>query len=386
VLTLTGPGGSGKTRLAVQAAAEVVDEREHGVWWVGLQAVRDPALVLPTIGSTLGAKGPLAEHVAGRHMLLPSGQRRAGGGLGARAGELLAACPNLTLLVTSREPLRLAAEQEYPVPPFVEQESVGFFFSRARSARPEFEDDGSVRAICDRLDHLPLALELAAARVKALSPRRSWSGSSEPAAPDRRRTRRAGAPEDAAGDDRLEPRAPLAGRAAALPAPRRLHGRWLARGGRGGRRRGSGHLQSLVEKSLLRFDGERYAMLETIREYAAGSCHESRNEGGSVRHAHGEFFLALAETADMSAESDYGRPYDILPPEQENSAGRDRSARRCGRDRARAPAGDRARELLGDHLTRSRGARTFESLLASWGRLEPPARPRVCAATPGTST
>ena len=85
-------------------------------------------------------------------------------------GGLLASCPRLALLVTSREPLRLAGEQEYPVPPFVEEEAVGFFFSRARAIRPEFEDDGSLRAICRRLDYLPLALELAAARVKALSP------------------------------------------------------------------------------------------------------------------------------------------------------------------------------------------------------------------------
>ena len=84
VLTLTGPGGSGKTRMAVQAAAEVVDEREHGVWWVGLQAVQDAALVLPAIGSTLGAKGDLAEHVANRQMLLRAGQPRAGGRVGAR--------------------------------------------------------------------------------------------------------------------------------------------------------------------------------------------------------------------------------------------------------------------------------------------------------------
>src|SRR5215213_6074818 len=70
VLTLTGPGGSGKTRMAVQAAAEVVEEREHGVWWVGLQAVTEAALVLPAIASTLGAKGDLAEHVANRQILL----------------------------------------------------------------------------------------------------------------------------------------------------------------------------------------------------------------------------------------------------------------------------------------------------------------------------
>ena len=131
LLTLTGPGGSGKTRLAVQAAAEVVDEREHGVWWVGLQAVRDAELVLPTIGSTLGAQGELAEHVGDRRLLLLLDNLEQVVEVAPGLGELLAACPNLDLLVTSREPLRLAAEQEYPVPPFVEEEAVGFS-SRAR--------------------------------------------------------------------------------------------------------------------------------------------------------------------------------------------------------------------------------------------------------------
>jgi predicted ATPase len=318
VLTLTGPGGSGKTRLAVQAAAEVVDEREHGVWWVGLQAVRDPALVLPTIGSTLGAKGPLAKHVAGRHMILLLDNLEQVVDSAPELGELLAACPNLTLLVTSREPLRLAAEQEYPVPPFVEQESVGFFFSRARSARPEFEDDGSVRAICDRLDHLPLALELAAARVKALSPmqilerlERSLpllTGGARDA-PERQRTLRAtiGWSHEllSADEQQLFRRLAVFAGGCSLEAAEEVAGADLDT------------LQSLVEKSLLRFDGERYAMLETIREYAA-ECLEEADEVDSLRRAHGEFFLALAESADMSAESDYGRRYDILPPEQEN--------------------------------------------------------------------
>ena len=135
LLTLTGPGGSGKTRLAVQAAAEVVEEHEHGVWWVGLQAVRDAELVLPTIGSTLGAKGELAEHVGNRRILLLLDNLEQVVESAPALGELLAACPNLGLLVTSREPLRLAAEQEYPVPPFVEQEAVGLLLlARASDA------------------------------------------------------------------------------------------------------------------------------------------------------------------------------------------------------------------------------------------------------------
>ena len=142
---------------------------------------------LPTIGATLGAKGELAEHVGNRRILLLLDNLEQVVESAPGLGELLAACPNLGLLVTSREPLRLAAEQEYPVPPFVEQEAVGFFFSRARATRPEFEDDGSVLEICRRLDYLPLALELASARVKSLStgadPR---AARAEPAAAHRR--------------------------------------------------------------------------------------------------------------------------------------------------------------------------------------------------------
>ena len=169
LLTLTGAGGSGKTRLAVQAAAEVVDDFEHGVWWVPLQAVRDPARVGAAIGSALGAREELAGHIGSKRMLLVLDNFEQVAEAAPELGELLAACPGLRLLVTSRELLRLAAEREYSVPPLVEQESVGFFLSRARAARPGFEPDEHVLAICRRLDHLPLALELAAARVKALS-------------------------------------------------------------------------------------------------------------------------------------------------------------------------------------------------------------------------
>src|SRR5438067_5934099 len=169
LLTLTGPGGSGKTRLAVQAAAEAVDEHEHGVWWVGLQAVRDPELVLPTIGSMLGAKSEPVEHIGNRRMLLVLDNLEQVVGAAPALGELLAACPNLKVVVTSREPLRLAAEHEYAVQPFVEQEGVGFFLARARAVRADFQPDEEVREICSRLDQLPLALELAAARVRALS-------------------------------------------------------------------------------------------------------------------------------------------------------------------------------------------------------------------------
>jgi predicted ATPase len=318
VLTLTGPGGSGKTRLAVQAAAEVVEEHEHGVWWVGLQAVHDADLVLPAIGSTLGAKGELAEHVGNRRMLLLLDNLEQVVEAAPALGALLSACPKLALLVTSREPLRLAGEQEYPVPPFVEQEAVGFFFSRARAVRPEFEDDGSLRAICLRLDYLPLALELAAARVKALSPAQILERLEQSLplltggardAPERQRTLRATigwsyellTPEE----QRLFRALSVFTGGWSLEAAEQIAGADLDR------------LQSLVDKSLVRFGEERYSMLATIGEYAQKRLDES-GEADELRRGHAEFFLAFAEVAGMSAEHDYGRRYDVLPPEQEN--------------------------------------------------------------------
>jgi len=141
LLTLTGAGGSGKTRMAVQAAAEVVDEHEHGVWWVPLQDVRDPDRVVAKIASSLGAGGDLPGFVGSRDMLLVLDNFEQVAEAAPVLGDLLAGCPNLRLLVTSREILRLGAEREYPVPPLVEQESVGFFIGRARTARRDFEPD-----------------------------------------------------------------------------------------------------------------------------------------------------------------------------------------------------------------------------------------------------
>ncbi|HLM36227.1 MAG TPA: tetratricopeptide repeat protein [Gaiellaceae bacterium] len=318
LLTLTGAGGSGKTRLAVQAAAEVVEQHEHGVWWVGLQAVRDTELVLPAIASAIGAKDELAEHIGGRRMLLVLDNLEQLVEAAPGLGSLLSSCPRLRLLVTSREPLRLAGEQEYPVPPFVEQEAVGFFFSRARAVRPGFEDDGSVRAICARLDHLPLALELAAARVKALSPAQILERLEQSLplltggardAPERQRTLRGTigwsyellAPEE----QRLFSSLSVFAGGCSLEAAEQALGADLD------------GLQSLVDKSLLRFDEERYSMLATILEFAREQLEDS-GEAVRLRRAHADFFLALAESAAMSAEHDYGRRYDLLPPEKEN--------------------------------------------------------------------
>ena len=318
LVTLTGPGGSGKTRIAVQAAAELVDEHEHGVWWVGLQAVRDPELVLPSITAAIGAQGDPAEHIGDRRMLLVLDNLEQVVEAAPRLGELLAACPNLKLLATSREPLRLAAEHEYAVPPFVEHEGVGFFLARARAVRSDFEPDGDVRGICNRLDQLPLALELAAARVRALSSAQILerleqrlpllTGGARDA-PERQRTLRSTiawsyellSPEEQGAFRRL---AVFTG-GCTLEASEKVAAADLD------------VMQSLVEKSLVRFDGERYSLLETIREFASDQL-EDAGEAQETRGRHFDFFFALAQANDMSAEGDYGRRYDLVLPEQEN--------------------------------------------------------------------
>ncbi len=293
LLTLTGAGGSGKTRLAVQAAAEVVDDYEHGVWWVPLQAVHEPERVGAAIASAIGARAELAAHLGDRRVLLVLDNFEQVAEAAPELGELLASCSNLRLIVTSREILRLTAEREYAVPPLVEQESVGFFLARARAVSAGFQPDEHVLPICRRLDHLPLALELAAARVKALSTKQILdrleralpllTGGARDV-PERQRTLRGAiawsyellSPEEQDAFRRLG----IFAGGFTLDAAEQVADADLDA------------LQSLVEKSLVRFGGERYSLLETIREFAV----EQLNETGGwedARRRHFDFFFAL---------------------------------------------------------------------------------------------
>ncbi|HLA92231.1 MAG TPA: adenylate/guanylate cyclase domain-containing protein, partial [Actinomycetota bacterium] len=127
LLTLTGPGGSGKTRLAIEAASELVPGFKAGVFWVGLASLRDPALVPETIAQTLGARDGLAEHISEREMLLLLDNLEQVVQAAPELASLVEACPNLRLLVTSRELLRVRGEVEYPVPPLADPEAVELF-------------------------------------------------------------------------------------------------------------------------------------------------------------------------------------------------------------------------------------------------------------------
>src|SRR5262245_48665871 len=196
LVTLTGPGGTGKTRLALHAAAEAVELFPNGVWLVSLEAVEDPALLLPTIAQTVGlyesGDRPLAEalreHFADQRVLLALDNFEQLMDAARTVSNLLDGSPSVQLVVTSRAPLRIAAEHAFPVPPLTlpdprslpalealsQYEAVALFIERARAVAPGFsvtaENAPVVAELCVRLDGLPLAIELAAARVKLLPP------------------------------------------------------------------------------------------------------------------------------------------------------------------------------------------------------------------------
>ena len=170
LVTLTGPGGVGKTRLALQIAAELVEDFPDGVFWVPLAALRAPELVVPTVERAIGAGVPLPEHIDEKEMLLLLDNFEQLLPAAESLGVVLAGCPNLRLLVTSRAGLRVSAEHVRELAPLPESDAVALFAHRARAVKGDFETSDAVGAICDRLDGLPLAIELAAARVRLLTP------------------------------------------------------------------------------------------------------------------------------------------------------------------------------------------------------------------------
>ncbi|HEX2069685.1 MAG TPA: adenylate/guanylate cyclase domain-containing protein, partial [Actinomycetota bacterium] len=196
LLTLTGPGGTGKTRLSIQVGQDVLGSFEHGVYFVALATIEDPLLVPSTVAHTLGLAEEgtrpivesLEEHLRDRELLLILDNFEQVTEAATVVADLLSAAPRLKVMATSREVLRLSAEQEFPVPPMelpdvahlppldalTQYEAVSLFIQRAKAVHPGFtitdENAPAVAEICARLDGLPLAIELAAARVRVLSP------------------------------------------------------------------------------------------------------------------------------------------------------------------------------------------------------------------------
>ncbi len=171
LVTITGPGGIGKTSLAAAAAGELVESFEAGAALVELASVREQELVLPTIAEGLGAEEDAAAHIGDRELLLVLDNFEQVVAAAGEIAQLLSMCPNLSVLATSREPLRIAGEREFPLKTLAEAPAVELFRQRAEAVLPGFTADyARLAEICRRLDSLPLAIELAAARVKVLPP------------------------------------------------------------------------------------------------------------------------------------------------------------------------------------------------------------------------
>ncbi len=292
-VTLSGPGGSGKTRLSIEAASELVGEFKAGVFWIGLAVLRDPALVLETVGQTIGAKDGLADHIGERELLLLLDNLEQVIEVAPDLASLVEVCPNLHLLVTSRELLRVRGEVEYPVPPLAEPEAVTLFCERSGLAA-----DDTTAELCLRLDNLPLAVELAAARTGVLTPPQILDRLAQRLdllkggrdAEARQHTLRATIEwsHDLLADDEKQLFARLAvfSGGCTLDAAEAVTGADLDT------------LQSLVDKSLVRHTEGRFWMLETIREYALEQLGDSREDADAIGRRHTEWFLALAEDAE----------------------------------------------------------------------------------------
>jgi len=301
LLTLTGPGGSGKTRLGLQLAAELAEEFADGVYWVPLAGVSESDLVLSTVASTVGAKDGLADYVDAKHLLLVLDNFEQVLEAAREVGDLLQRCSHLKLLVTSRAPLRLAGEREYQVAPLPETDAVELFAQRARAIVSDFEPDQSVVEICRRLDGLPLAIELAAARVRVLTPDRLLdrlelrlplltSGTRD--APARQRTLRATIEWSydllTAEEQRLFARLAIFAASFDLEAAEVVCAAPLD------------EIEGLVEQSLVRrWASGRLGMLETIREFGLEQL-AAGGEQNSIARAHAEYFLALINSAEKS--------------------------------------------------------------------------------------
>jgi predicted ATPase/class 3 adenylate cyclase len=301
LLTLTGPGGTGKTRLALQAAGLASDAYPDGVYWIPLAPLRDPTLVLATAGQTLGSKNGLAEHISDKTMLCLFDNFEQVVGAGTELAGLLAECPNLDVLVTSRERLRVSGEQTYPVPPLAESDGEALFTARARAVDPAFIPSKSVRELCLRLDELPLALELAAARTALFSPQQLLDKLSQRLdllkgsrdADPRQQTLRATIEwsYDLLSDEeqRLFRRFAVFSGGCAYEAAEEIA------------EADPDTLQSLLDKSLVRKRdsslGLRYWMLETIREYAREKLEQSA-EAERLARRHFAHYAALAQDVD----------------------------------------------------------------------------------------
>jgi predicted ATPase len=299
LVTVIGPGGIGKTRLAIAAATEAAQAFDDGVSFVDLSAVREPGLVEPTLAAHLGLHGRLVDHLRDREQLLVLDNLEQIVEIGPDLATLLESSPRLAILATSREPLRVRAEVEYPVEPLAEAPAVELFHQRANTVHPGFAAADRVLAeLCVRLEGIPLAIELAAARVKVLSAdellarldrRLPLLTAGARDAPSRQRTLRATIEWSYELLDEHERRL--------FTSLAVFAGGWSLDAAEQVCEADLDVLQSLVDKSLVRAENGRFRMLETIREYALERL-EQYEEATALRARHAEHFLRLGLRAE----------------------------------------------------------------------------------------
>ena len=354
LLTLTGPGGTGKTRLAERIAGREKDRFDDGAAFVPLASITDPTLVPSAIATAIGLRDPsdrsvldaLADHLRDRELLLVLDNFEQVTDAAPAVDRLLDAAPQLSVLVTSRVPLHLSGEQEYRVPPLtlpdpggavdarsvVASESVALFVDRARAVRPGFEvtDDiaPTVAEIVARLDGLPLAIELAASRIKLLGPAELLSRL------ERRLPLLSGGPRDLPDRQRTLRSAIEWSHDLLEPDERRLFARLAAFAGGwsfdaaetvcqpGLEIDVMDGLAALVDDSLAtEIDapaGTRFSMLETIREFAAEQL-DAAPDGPEVRDRHARYMRDLIEAAEPHLTTDQQAAWvDRIEAEHDN--------------------------------------------------------------------
>jgi non-specific serine/threonine protein kinase len=334
LVTLTGPGGTGKTRLSIEVGNELLREMDDGVWWISLAPIRDPQLVLSELAATLGvAEGgtslldTVRAAVRDRKMLLILDNFEQVLDAAPAIGQILSSARNLKALVTSRSPLRIGGEREYAVPPLTtppldlpldaqalsHYASVALFVDRATAVKSDFvlsaDNAQAIAELCVRLDGLPLAIELAAARVKVLPPKAMLarvenrfgllSGGSRDL-PERQQTMRAAI---SWGYQLLteEEQQLFAGLAVfrggfTLEQAERLVDEFVLDG-----------ISSLLDKAFLRRDpaapedAPRFMMLETIRDYGLEVLSEQSRDA-ELRRAHAQLMASIAEENELETD------------------------------------------------------------------------------------
>jgi predicted ATPase/class 3 adenylate cyclase/Flp pilus assembly protein TadD len=320
LVTLSGPGGSGKTRLALQAAAELSEDFLDGTFFVALAPLRDLSAVTSAVADAVGLRPDedVAEWLSTRNVLLVLDNLEHLEGVAATVSELLVG--DVVVLATSRAPLHLSAEQELPVEPLPDDAAAELLISRAAAAGRQLEADEAVAALCRRLDNLPLAIELAAARTRLLSPRALLERLDDSLAllsggaldlPERQRTLRATIEWS---HDLLDREAQAAFRRLSV-----FRGSFTLEAAEGIASAGLDELEALRDQSLLKTLGnDRFFLLETLREYARNRLDGAGETGGfALRHA--RWYLARLEEIDPAVRGPFtAEIFDWCSAEEDN--------------------------------------------------------------------